>query len=576
MPLIKKVLFIMFTFAAMDPSAWGAPSLTCEGLFSSKTERVSRLSAKDQRWLNGYLAELAQLQGDLRDPESSLPPTVRHQMVKLFEQKWQELESRFPADHETLEMKLERQILRRQSRPKTEDETKLKIDRQLQVLRNQLPTVELHHLTPIGEKEMNTLTSNWVRNTDDGRVVGTGVMWTNDSRFLAIRPLPDARDQFFTFIYDLQGAGRLKYTPAAGILSRVAPVFAEVHEGRTRLVDLLSETELGNYEGLPLREGDLITPEFVVTQRASRSQREAKYVLEHQVLGRISLGRYFSYAAKSNRLAYFVNGRLRILDLGQGTEVPLPASLAGARETEVSENARDLIVISQKDRRRVIFLDDLSLYDIKEPVTAAQKIVDKTIVAQLHTGNSLGQSFSIYHFENLQTGQHFSRDALAFEISGDRKHVLIQPRSGDRIRVYDLATMSEVAVPQWVRSFTPSPSPWLQQVSSRAFQNDGRFRAFHPGSQAVVEAPIADMIQPLGESGVWLVDRQGEGSELSLLKDQAGDSLRIGDGPQRQIFPLASSLSPDYSRLLTVRDGRIAILDLHWESENGKVRKGTP
>lgn len=318
------------------------------------------------------VAQLARLRFEIYQTKD---PALRERLRADFENKILELQRTSALQGlgmlQQLRLKLKSLGLMRSSLElETGEGTEL--SRQEAVLGRKRVQFDVHLLTDIPGQNLTQWDASHFRLVPRAGLMDTGVMWSGDDRYVAIRPqaiiagnkssgAPGVASSVgLTQIYDLQTKQRLKFSPLRGVMSRQGNLWAYVSDGHTIITDFVTDQVIARVPGeLDLERGPFLENSFFV-------RVNTKIFWHHLQKGSFDIGYSYGYSLTKGRLAYLQDGRLRVVDLVTGEDVPLPRQWVDLQGSLVVTGRPDYFVFAAGPKYKILMLDDLSVYDVPD------------------------------------------------------------------------------------------------------------------------------------------------------------------------------------------------------------------
>lgn len=270
------------------------------------------------------------------------------------------------------------------------------------------------------------------------QVLDGGVMWGQDDQYMAVRPLsaPLSGESGVTHIYDLKTKQRLAFSPLAGIISETGHLWAYVQGGKTILTNFLNAATVATFNG----EIDTANGPFLENSIFTRVGSQRVF-WNHVMAGSIEVGSTYGFSAVDHRLVYIKDSKLHVVDTRTG--LPQPRPFLG--DVELPDSAgwtQGYFVFKSNGQNLILFLDDLSLFEVPGNLTVSKVIPGTRWIRQGRVAGSSG-GMAHYIYTDMDSGRQLEITGMLLrEWAG---YVLIDRGSAGRM-LLDLKTAKLTAL----------------------------------------------------------------------------------------------------------------------------------
>lgn len=231
----------------------------------------------------------------------------------------------------------------------------------------------------------------------------SGVMWSDDDRFVAFRPQVNLNDPGPTQIYDLTTGQKMDFSPTEGVMSARGNLWAQaepIKRETTIVSDFLTGQQLDIWPGLPMGDQFPISAESGFTKEVAGAN--TTFWWNHLSTGQWELGEYFGYSAAHERLAFVEAEKVRILDAKSGF---VTGPQVGPGVTVSISHGRSLgyFVFQQAGEPKILFLDDLKVYNVPGAINF-KVLPDSKWIYWTH----FRSTETIYEFYHVPTQNRFT------------------------------------------------------------------------------------------------------------------------------------------------------------------------
>lgn len=476
--------------AILIPAAFGGER--CEILF--QTHEISAAA----------IQELAQLRQEIIATGNAI---LKARLETEFQQKLNVITANDPDRRAQVIPQIQRQL--RASRidavPDPGTEHRKLATRQRRQLTRELPQLQLRLTTDIEFAKLPIRYDRFFGNALFDRHESSSVMWSHDERFVALRPEPVGERPSPTLIYDFQVQKWLGFKPAhGGLTSDRGHYYAEAKDPRITITDLATEKTIGTFSGFFTAQRQHFTNRYLITANNGVSGTFGPYRLHLFGKDSIDLGEHFSLSESENRIAFFESGKLRIVDLMSGQDLDLPGTLRdvapGHSTTPIPEN--DSMILTANQRRQILFLKDLSMYDLGDPkvtwtAVGGSKVVFREIGA-------LG-SRSI-EFRNLETNQQLTIPADGMNVDPDSMQVVVHQKSRASSVVVNAKTWTATPIPINQAWFVAKGR--ILAAGPQSLRSGDPYELYNAETGEISYVPSGTDVQAVADSGYVIIDGQ--------------------------------------------------------------------
>lgn len=518
-----------------------AETLHCQRLFSSRSTKAVALDS-------GALSEMASLYLELRaDPSilqssssTALPTALQTRMYR----EWQ---VRFEALSSEDRLKV-RDLIARQRSKSGEEAQKQQEQRvserkiQKSLMASQWPASQriFVHKDPVTLNDLN-FSAGAFFDPMPGKRPRAGIQWTEQGRYVAVRATNHAQS---TKVYDLL-EGRVLDLPPIGYLTREGNFFVEPR-GNATIYHNLATGEERRFQGVShLFASKSSDDYFIASNRAGTSVDLVDVRNDH----RIPLGPEMAFSKKEDKLAYLVNGEMRVVDLATGqVRTPLPGRRLSTIQSPIGGHVWHL-GDPQKGKMVIFDVATEKLYEPKRlnDGNSSWYLQNNTHFLHLAEQEPVPNPSVIPHpgeFYNFVTGERFQYQGGQMQLLtvAGKPMALISDRDG--IRDSQLISLEDTAKPRIVMTLAPGSQPTY--VGDLVFQsrNGTEFyvQRLAPNSESVQVPDLKSALQVRSYIADWAV---------GLVDLNAGKPTR--DNPDyHSLDPFTGILTPMAMQLVNV------------------------
>lgn len=519
--------------------------------------------------------DVIQQMGQLRlEILASSEAVLRIRLESEFQKKLDELSQNDPLRRRQLVLQIQT-FLRLQGKAAVIDQTDPREEQKRSQKKSiARPKAQLNLIlkTGVAQFESLNLDDSSHKNSTKGQFVSSAVMWSSDDRFLAIRADSVAGLPAPTEIYDFQNKNWLQFKPLmGGVISTRGHHYAEDENRQVTVTDLASGQRVGVFAGQLIGAKRYFTDQFVITSLNSIHDKDRQFRLYLHGKGQFDLGSEFGISETAGRIAFFHQGRLRIVDLMTGQDLPVPPGMDDVAPLNLDHgyfqddsisvrvlkkaatNSTQIPVLETK----ILFLNDLSVYEIDSSYDGGVRpqIIGKTKVVFRKVFDN--NRFLYTEAHDLETGAKLKLDGAKTSISHSQNLLLVESKNGKVSELLDAKNWGLRTVP----------------MAGSQFAADGQFLIRHTMENGIIQNELFELATEF--SSIWptfsrfTAVAQGQawavadldGSEMSWLyqsPDQAVELLpRVFVGHTRK----PPGISPSGRKLVTIRDSEVVVLE---------------
>lgn len=176
-----------------------------------------------------------------------------------------------------------------------------------------------------------------------GKRLRSGIQWSEQGRYVAVRATHNPQT---TKVYDLQ-LGRVLDLPGIGFLTREGNYFVEPR-GEETIYHELATGKTQGFKGVPRYLAEKFSDHYFLASDVSASHIELVNVTNGH---RIDLGPRLAFSLAGDKIAYFVQSEIRVVNLKTGqVSAPVPGRLFNTYQGNLGGSVWELTDIGSKQR----------------------------------------------------------------------------------------------------------------------------------------------------------------------------------------------------------------------------------
>lgn len=500
--------------------------------------------------LAGCFQELADLRLTIQNTGSQI---LRSRLESDFEQKLSELIRRDPRQEQYIRQQIRLRLkgLQRQSEKSVDSQVKKREVQKTAHLKLE-DRLRVQITTPVPSKRLQ----NW--GTEDLRAlpsgVGnseTGVMWSQDERYVALRyEVVKGRSQpTKTEIFDLQTGALVPHQTQNGLMASFGHLWGTQSNEQVEVRNFITGEKFGPFAVTRSLMSEDITPNYFITRGQTN---DTVYTYSK---GPLEIGHYYGMSTSSGRVAFLDQGRLRIVDMATGLDLSTPQGVGNdlRRLSESTHGTKGYLIFADGDKPKILFLDDLSVHSLKDYGDSAATVEVLAFVGKNHPHVSFQYHADRYWLTNHDNGLEisfagFPRPAIDGKVvSYDAARdiwVLIDPATMSQQDIP--GTYQEVIADRYLRSKTPNGSR-------------SRYSFYDLKTGTEVSFNFNGKIDPVPGSDLFIFQEAGGKTWLGLLDAGYFPQNQLKEGEIAGHESIAG-FSPSGKHFIAERDGKIVIL----------------